>query len=62
MAKTGNVMKTIVSRPLGALAPVSAAGLLWFHVPFDCNQLVMLLGISLFFLNPLALGLHISTS
>ena len=46
---------------LGEVALVMAVGLLWFHVPFNGNPLVMLLGTSLFLLSTLALGLLIST-
>ena len=46
---------------LGEVALVTAVGMLWFHVPFNGNPLVMLLGTSLFLLSTLALGLLIST-
>lgn len=46
---------------LGEVAMVMAVGMLWFHVPFTGDPLVMLLGTSLFLLSTLALGLLIST-
>lgn len=46
---------------LGEVVLVSLFGILWFHVPFMGNPLVLLLGTSLFLLSTLALGLLIST-
>jgi ABC-2 type transport system permease protein len=40
---------------------VAVFGMLWFHVPFKGNPLVLLLGTSLFLLSTLAIGLLIST-
>ena len=46
---------------LGDVALVTVFGVLWFHVPFVGNPLVMLLGASLFLLAALGLGLLLST-
>jgi ABC-2 type transport system permease protein len=46
---------------LGIVALISGSGILWFHVPFTGNPLVLLLGTALFLLCALALGLLIST-
>lgn len=46
---------------LGDVALVTAFGVLWFHVPFVGNPLIMLLGASLFLLAALGLGLLLST-
>ena len=46
---------------LGIVALVAGSGILWFHVPFTGNPLVLLLGTALFLLCALALGLLIST-
>ena len=55
--------KTIPFFVVGLLevALVSAVGMLWFHIPFLGDPLVMLLGASLFLLSALGLGLLIST-
>ncbi len=46
---------------LGIAGLIAGAGILWFHVPFTGNPLVLLLGTALFLLCALALGLLIST-
>ena len=46
---------------LAEVALVSAVGVLWFHIPFLGNPLIMLLGASLYLLSALGLGLLIST-
>ena len=46
---------------LADVALVSAFGVLWFHVPFIGDPLVMLLGASLFLLAALGIGLLLST-
>ncbi len=46
---------------LADVALVTAFGVLWFHVPFVGNPLIMLLGASLFLLAALGLGLLLST-
>ena len=43
------------------VAIVAVFGMLWFHVPFKGNPLVLMLGTSLFLLSALAIGLLIST-
>lgn len=46
---------------LGDVALVTVFGVLWFHIPFVGNPLVMLMGASLFLLAALGLGLLLST-
>jgi ABC-2 type transport system permease protein len=46
---------------LGEVALITIFGMLWFHIPFVGNPLVMLLGASLFLLAALGLGLLLST-
>jgi len=46
---------------LGDVTLVTIVGVLWFHIPFVGNPLIMLLGASLFLLAALGLGLLIST-
>jgi len=46
---------------LGEVALITIFGVLWFHIPFVGNPLVMLLGASLFLLDALGLGLLLST-
>lgn len=46
---------------LGDVAIVTAVGVLWFNVPFVGNWFVMLVGVSLFLLATLGIGLLLST-
>lgn len=46
---------------LGDVALVAAIGIVWFHVPFVGDWLVMLLGVTLFLLATLGFGLLLST-
>ncbi|MDA8361655.1 MAG: ABC transporter permease [Gammaproteobacteria bacterium] len=46
---------------LGDITLISIVGILWFHVPFLGNPLIMLLGASLFLLATLGMGLLLST-
>ena len=46
---------------LGEVALITLFGVLWFHVPFVGNPLIMLLGASLFLIAALGLGLVLST-
>jgi ABC-2 type transport system permease protein len=46
---------------LGDVALVTTFGTLWFHIPFVGSPLVMLLGVSLYLLAALGLGLLLST-
>ena len=46
---------------LAEVALVAIFGMLWFHVPFVGNPLILLLGTTLFLLSTLGLGLLIST-
>lgn len=46
---------------LADVALVAAVGMLWFEVPFRGNPLVLLLGVALFLLSALSVGLLMST-
>jgi len=55
--------KTVPSFVIGfaEVGLIAAVGIVWFHVPFAGNPLIMLLGTALFLLCTIALGLLIST-